>query len=526
MATRFRLTQDTTAPAVSPALQSYTHAAPATLRRKLLTTDSSALTSTAYTPDGADHGGAGDSLWCQFVSDEIAAGKVFASGQTIKMALQGFEAHANNNLNLQLYVAVVSSDGGTVRRVLRSKVEHGTEWANSLISRFLSTTQDGADYTTAANDRLVVELSAEGSPGGGGGVQGHNGTMRFGSDGAGGDLPENDTETGATLNPWIEFVPDIFSEEHFGSVVATGGGVASPVGQKTGLAAVTATGGGVSAHTFAGAHAGALIGTGGGIAAVAQSTARSGVAVGTGGGVAVVLSGKLVQVVIVATGGGVAIAQGAKQGLQSVVATAGGVAQILFGGAHFGQATATGGGVAVVLPIAQRASGAVAATAGGIAQLVQATARAAEVLATGGGVATVVGAPGGGGESHSGTVVATGGGVAQIQWQTARSVVIAGTGGGVAQVFGGALILARAKMYYRRQGGDVVGTLYNYIPLTDDRRMMVGSYVGPLPLQLRIYGIADVFIVSEVGNEVTVRSMEGTACTLTGIWAPDGSHID
>lgn len=212
MATRFRLRQTTTAPAVSPTLQAYTHNAPTTVRRQLLTTDSSALTSTAYTPDGADHGTAGDSLWCQFVSDGMQAGKAFTNGDALTLALQGFEAHANNNLNLQLYVAVVDSAGTTVRRVLRSKVEHGTEFGTSLLSFVLATTQDGATYTTVANDRLVVEISVEGTPGGGGGVQGHNGTFRFGSDGAGGDITA-DGQSGTTLNPWFEVVPNVFQAD-------------------------------------------------------------------------------------------------------------------------------------------------------------------------------------------------------------------------------------------------------------------------------------------------------------------------
>lgn len=209
MATRFRLTNDTTAPSVSPTLQSYTHNAPTTVRRKLLTSDSSALTTTAYTPD-ADISHAGDALWCQFVSDPMMAGRVFSNGDAISVAMQGLEAHANNNLFLQMYVAVVSQDGNTVRRVLRSKVSDGTEWATTLESRVHATTQDGASYTTVAGDRLVVELSAQGSTGAGGGTQGHNGSMRFGGNGAGGDIT-TDAQTGTTLNPWFEVVPnDLF----------------------------------------------------------------------------------------------------------------------------------------------------------------------------------------------------------------------------------------------------------------------------------------------------------------------------
>jgi hypothetical protein len=81
--------------------------------------------------------------------------------------------------------------------------------ATTLTNRFLSTTQGGATYTTVAGDRLVVEFSAVGTPVASGGVQGHNASIRLGGDGAGGDAPENDTDTGTTINGWIEFVPTI-----------------------------------------------------------------------------------------------------------------------------------------------------------------------------------------------------------------------------------------------------------------------------------------------------------------------------
>lgn len=237
MATRFRLTADNTAPAVSPTLQSYSHTSsypdPPGNVRKLLTSDSSTLATTAYTPDGADHLVAGDSLHCQFVSAPLASGIAFTNGDTIKCAVQGLEAHTSNNLFLQLYVSVVSEDGATVRRVLRSKVADGTEFTASITNRFLSTTQDGATYTTVTGDRLVVEFSVTGTPAGSGGVQGHNASLRWGGSGAGGDNGENDTDTGATLNPWIEFVPTFTAVE---PIVGT---LSSTLGALT--AAATAT---------------------------------------------------------------------------------------------------------------------------------------------------------------------------------------------------------------------------------------------------------------------------------------------
>ena len=182
MATHLRLRQDTTAPAVSPALQTYTHNAPATVRRQLLRADNSTITDTAYFPDGSDHSVAGDALYCQFVSDPMFAGVTFTNGDTIKMAMQCLEENGNDNLFLQLYVAVVDSAGTTVQATLRSKVLDGVELASpgaTLTNRFLSTTQDGANYTTVADDRLVVEISVSGTPGTGAGRQARLSAMRF-----------------------------------------------------------------------------------------------------------------------------------------------------------------------------------------------------------------------------------------------------------------------------------------------------------------------------------------------------------
>lgn len=212
MATRFRLTSSTTAPAVSPAFNdgvAYAHENPTNPRRKLLTTDASALTTTAYTPDAADHLVAGDALHFQFVSDPMNSGIAFTSADVIKFAIQALEANAANNLQVRLFVKIVSEDGATLRRTLRPNVNEGTEVATALTNRFLSTTQSGATYTTVSGDRLVVEFSLQGTPTAAGGTQGHNGSLRWGGAGAGGDLPENDTDTGTTLNPWIEFIPTI-----------------------------------------------------------------------------------------------------------------------------------------------------------------------------------------------------------------------------------------------------------------------------------------------------------------------------
>jgi hypothetical protein len=205
MATRYRLTSSSTAPAVSPAVQSYTHTG--TTRRKLLTSDASTLTTQDVAPDVSDHVVAGDTLHVQFVSDPMPAGVTFTSGDVIKFCVQAAQDDPANNLKVQVFCSVVDSAGTTVQRVVRSKVTAATTLSGVAESRYLSTTQDGATYTTAANDRLVVEFSLTGTPTAGPAVQGHNGQVRWGGSG-GSDLAESDGQIGTTANPWIEFVPN------------------------------------------------------------------------------------------------------------------------------------------------------------------------------------------------------------------------------------------------------------------------------------------------------------------------------
>jgi hypothetical protein len=207
MATRFRLPATGTA-AVSPALQTYTHTG--TTRRPLPTTDATALATTAVTPDAADHLVAGDTFHRQFVSDGVVA-QTIPSGITVKCAVQCLEAHTNNNLVLQLWVGLYDAAGTTLLATLLAKTADTLELATTIQNRFLSATTT-AGYTCTGGERLVVEFSVTGTPGpAAGGVQGHNASLRWGAAGAGGDLPENDTEAGTTFNPWFEIAADLFT---------------------------------------------------------------------------------------------------------------------------------------------------------------------------------------------------------------------------------------------------------------------------------------------------------------------------
>jgi hypothetical protein len=212
MATRFRLPSSggpAGSPTVTPAVQSYLHVQTPAASRALPTSDSTALSSGLITFDAADHIVAGDALYSQFVSEPMAAGNAFLTSDTVKYALQASESHAGNNLFIQLFVGVYNESASpSFPATLLSKSLDGTELTTTVTNRTASHNLT-SNYTTVAGDRLVVEFSVSGTPVAAGGVQGHNATFRFGSDGASGDLAENDTETATTFNPWIEFSRNI-----------------------------------------------------------------------------------------------------------------------------------------------------------------------------------------------------------------------------------------------------------------------------------------------------------------------------
>lgn len=167
----------------------------------LLAVDTSALATTAYTPDGADDLVDKDAHHRQYVSAPIAAQTV--SGN-VKAQFQCLEANAGNNLFLTVKVFVCGSDGATKETLLAITRDPTLEVGTALTNRTFSSIAL-ASATVEEGDRIVVEVGLGGLPTAAGGTQGHNGSLRWGCSAAGGDLPENDTDTGTTLRPWIEF---------------------------------------------------------------------------------------------------------------------------------------------------------------------------------------------------------------------------------------------------------------------------------------------------------------------------------
>ena len=279
----------------------------------------------------------------------------------------------------------------------------------------------------------------------------------------------NTSETGAA---WTTRLRSFASEEHSGTAVLTGGGVAVLAGAKTGSASPVLTGGGVAVLAVQKGASSAPALTGGGIAALVSATERTAAPVLTGAGIATLVGGSDRSGVAVLTGGGVAVLVGvaAEEHSGSAVLTGGGIltvasstdrssSPILTGGGvavlagladRAGSAVLTGGGILVLEPATGRSSapvltgggvivlgaqggraGVAVLTGGGVAVLEQATARGGTAVLTGGGIVVIVGQGSGGGEDHSGTAVLTGGGVAALIGQKEAAAALVLTGGGV-----------------------------------------------------------------------------------------------
>jgi hypothetical protein len=202
VATRFYFPSSATpAPAVSPTFSAEWEHQAGVRRIMRATKGTQALATQGYSPDGADHLVDQDALGIQFITDEILAAQTIAA-QTVTLTVQALEGNAGNNLFLTWKLFVVDGTTGAIKETLLAIRRDATELATSLTSRTDAATTTSA--TVEEGDRIVLEVGFGGLPTAAGGVQGHNGSMRWGEDGAS-DLLANDSQTGTTLNPWLEF---------------------------------------------------------------------------------------------------------------------------------------------------------------------------------------------------------------------------------------------------------------------------------------------------------------------------------
>lgn len=202
MPTRFYLPSSGAAP-VNPTLDPnsvWGHESGLAPRPMSTSKTGTAFASTAYNPDAVDHLVDTDSLFVQFVGPSLAA-QVLAA-QTVKWQILGFEAGGANNCFLALELFVCSQDGSVIKETLLVITRDNSELRPSSIQNraFSATTSAG---TLEEGDRIVANMGIGGLPEDTGGVQGHNGTLRFGDNDTV-DLPENDFAS-ADDNPWLEF---------------------------------------------------------------------------------------------------------------------------------------------------------------------------------------------------------------------------------------------------------------------------------------------------------------------------------
>lgn len=179
-------------------------------RALLKTPDASALSTVSVVFDSADDLVDKDGMHRQYVSPRLKAQTL--SGN-VKAQFQYLEANAANNLSPTFVIKVISEDGTTVRATLLAITRDGTE-INTALRNCTFASVALSSYACTDGDRLLVEVGIGGLPTAAGGQNDHDASIRFGCSASSGDLPEDDTETGTTFRPWIEF-SNTFTFEDF-----------------------------------------------------------------------------------------------------------------------------------------------------------------------------------------------------------------------------------------------------------------------------------------------------------------------
>lgn len=159
-------------------------------------------------PLGTGHGvNPSDTLRIQYVSDPIAAQVI--SG-TVKGQIACNEDADTYQMMPQFLAKIVSFDGQTERGILYAHQTEAitNEFATLITNRKFPRNWAGSgatlsSVTALSEDRIVLELGIR---------QESTATTFFRlyiGDNNPDDLPENETETGSSFNPWIEFSQNI-----------------------------------------------------------------------------------------------------------------------------------------------------------------------------------------------------------------------------------------------------------------------------------------------------------------------------
>jgi hypothetical protein len=196
-----------TAPPVSPgASPEWGHSNLRIIRRMNLTPQNSVLVTTATTYDAADHLVDADSLFVSLVSPPLNAGTI--AGQFISLQIQALMALTSDNVVLSWKLFLIDSGGVPVAGGTMLALARATDvFATSLTNRGITGTT--TSVTASSGHRLCLELGYGGKPRTSLGIDGHNASMRLGDQSTGTDLPVDETSTGLTLRPWLQFTSTI-----------------------------------------------------------------------------------------------------------------------------------------------------------------------------------------------------------------------------------------------------------------------------------------------------------------------------
>lgn len=185
-----------------------------------LTRGTSALTTLAYNPDGADHLVDTDSLVCQFVSVTLPPQSIVA--QLVFLNVLALEVAASNNLQLSWGLRAVNVAGSSVLATLLAVGRNGVEVGTALTGASSSRTSTLA--TLNEPFRLCLEVGLGGLPVNTA-TDTHNGSIQFGEAPSSGTVPtfpqHADTTTGGP--PFLLFSNDINAKfDCEGSILALG----------------------------------------------------------------------------------------------------------------------------------------------------------------------------------------------------------------------------------------------------------------------------------------------------------------
>lgn len=158
---------------------------------------------TVMTTEVSPSVGTSSYLFRQYISDPLSSDYTFPGnirGQILGACPSASKAKP------ALVAKVVSGDGTTIKGYLLPytyEAAKSAEFSTTLANRYNPIAQNIVSITASKGDRVVLEVGYySGNP------SAKSASMRFGDNGST-DLPEDNTTTDQTMNPWIEFGRDI-----------------------------------------------------------------------------------------------------------------------------------------------------------------------------------------------------------------------------------------------------------------------------------------------------------------------------